>query len=254
MSQVPSASRVLEPDSSASAPRLRSSPVGAGVRSSWPAGLSSRRKAPLRSRSARTMADTEPCGPSPRKAASASGSRVAPTPSISMRNSAVPPARQVPSAAAKVRRGSMPGIPGPGGPDNPRHGLDAAALRPRGPYFRGARPALGAAAAAALVGALTEPLIPALMQPLLDKGFAGGGLPLWSIPLAIVGLFAIRGLAGFVANYALSWAAFGGVQALRDAMFAQPHGACARRCTRSRPPATSPTPWSTRCSRARPCS
>ena len=88
------------------------------------------------------------------------------------------------------------------------------------PYFRGARPALGAAAAAALVGALTEPLIPALMQPLLDKGFAGGGLPLWSIPLAIVGLFAIRGLAGFVANYALSWAAFGGVQALRDAMFA----------------------------------
>jgi len=88
------------------------------------------------------------------------------------------------------------------------------------PYFRGARPALGAAGAAALVGALTEPLIPALMQPLLDKGFAGGGLPLWTIPLAIVGLFAVRGLAGFVANYALSWAAFGGVQALRDAMFA----------------------------------
>ena len=88
------------------------------------------------------------------------------------------------------------------------------------PYFAGARGALAAAGAAALVGALTEPLIPALMQPLLDKGFTGGALPLWSIPLAIIGLFAVRGLAGFIANYALSWAAHRGVQSMRDAMFA----------------------------------
>jgi subfamily B ATP-binding cassette protein MsbA len=88
------------------------------------------------------------------------------------------------------------------------------------PHFAGARGALAAAGTAALVGALTEPLIPALMQPLLDKGFTGGALPLWSIPLAIIGLFAVRGLAGFVANYALSWAAHRGVQSLRDAMFA----------------------------------
>jgi subfamily B ATP-binding cassette protein MsbA len=88
------------------------------------------------------------------------------------------------------------------------------------PYFAGARGALAAAGAAALVGALTEPLIPALMQPLLDKGFTGGALPLWSIPLAIIGLFAVRGLAGFIANYALAWAAHRGVQTMRDAMFA----------------------------------
>ena len=87
------------------------------------------------------------------------------------------------------------------------------------PFFAGARGALAAAGAAALVGALTEPLIPALMQPLLDKGFTGGALPLWSIPLAIIGLFAVRGLAGFIANYALSWAAHRGVQSMRDAMF-----------------------------------
>ena len=87
------------------------------------------------------------------------------------------------------------------------------------PYFAGARGALAAAGAAALVGALTEPLIPALMQPLLDKGFSGGALPLWSIPLAIIGLFTVRGLAGFIANYALSWAANRGVQSMRDAMF-----------------------------------
>ena len=88
------------------------------------------------------------------------------------------------------------------------------------PYFRGARHAVAAAGAAALLGAATEPLIPALMQPLLDKGFSAGTLPLWSIPLAIVGLFAVRGAAGFVANYALSWAAHRGVLALREAMFA----------------------------------
>ena len=58
-----------------------------------------------------------------------------------------------------------------------------------------------------LIGAATEPMIPALMKPLLDSGFKAGTLPLWSIPVAIIGLFVLRGLAGFVAQYGLSWAA-----------------------------------------------
>ncbi|MFM8767996.1 MAG: lipid A export permease/ATP-binding protein MsbA, partial [Rubrivivax sp.] len=66
----------------------------------------------------------------------------------------------------------------------------------------------------------TEPLIPALMQPLLDRGFSGQSLPLWMIPLAIVALFAVRGVAGFVAQYGLAWAANKGVQKMREAMFA----------------------------------
>jgi subfamily B ATP-binding cassette protein MsbA len=87
------------------------------------------------------------------------------------------------------------------------------------PYFRTGKAALAAAGLAALVGAATEPLIPALMQPLLDKGFAGQSLPLWVIPLVIVGLFAVRGVAGFVAQYGLTWAANRAVQQMRQAMF-----------------------------------
>ena len=87
------------------------------------------------------------------------------------------------------------------------------------PYFRHARLGLVVAFAASLIGALTEPLIPELMKPLLDKGFTGGKLPLWSVPVAIVGIFALRGVAGFIAQYALSWAAYRGVQDLREALF-----------------------------------
>jgi len=88
------------------------------------------------------------------------------------------------------------------------------------PYFRRSRGAIVAAALASVVGAATEPLVPALMQPLLDKGFSGQGLPLWWVPAAFITLFFVRGLAGFVAQYALSAAATRGILELRQAMFA----------------------------------
>jgi subfamily B ATP-binding cassette protein MsbA len=100
----------------------------------------------------------------------------------------------------------------------PAAGL-AARLRRIAPYFAPGRRGFIAAILGSLVGAATEPLIPALMQPLLDKGFGTGRLPLWAIPVALIGLFALRGLAGFVAQYALSWSANHGVLALRAAMF-----------------------------------
>ncbi|MDT7834914.1 lipid A export permease/ATP-binding protein MsbA [Aquabacterium sp. OR-4] len=87
------------------------------------------------------------------------------------------------------------------------------------PYFREGRLGVLVAVIGSLIGAATEPLIPELMKPLLDEGFSGGKLPLWAIPVAIVGIFALRGIAGFVAQYALSWAAHRGVQALREALF-----------------------------------
>jgi subfamily B ATP-binding cassette protein MsbA len=87
------------------------------------------------------------------------------------------------------------------------------------PYLKNGRRALALAGLGALVGAATEPLIPALLQPLLDKGFTSRDLPLWSIPLALVLLFAVRGLAGFVAQYGLAAAAQDGVLQLRQAMF-----------------------------------
>ncbi len=87
------------------------------------------------------------------------------------------------------------------------------------PYLKNGRRALALAGLGALVGAATEPMIPALLQPLLDKGFTSRDLPLWSIPLALVLLFAVRGLAGFVAQYGLARAAQDGVLQLRQAMF-----------------------------------
>jgi ATP-binding cassette, subfamily B, bacterial MsbA len=59
-------------------------------------------------------------------------------------------------------------------------------------------------AVAVVTAALTEPLIPALMQPLLDRGFQAGKLALWTVPVALLSLFAIRGIAGFCAQYSLA--------------------------------------------------
>ena len=76
--------------------------------------------------------------------------------------------------------------------------------------------ALGAAA----LGAATEPMIPALLKPLLDRGFAGGeGLPLWSVPAALLGLFFVRGAASFLASYGLAWTTHRAVLHLRRLMF-----------------------------------
>ena len=75
------------------------------------------------------------------------------------------------------------------------------------------------AVAATLVGAVTEPLIPALLQPLLDSGFTDGTLPLWSVPLAIIGVFLVRGLSQFVGQYALARIANEGMLALRRRLF-----------------------------------
>jgi subfamily B ATP-binding cassette protein MsbA len=74
---------------------------------------------------------------------------------------------------------------------------------------------------AALTAAITEPLIPALLQPLLDRGFVQGKLQLWMVPVALVGLFAIRGLAQFVSQYALAYISNEGMLTLRRRMFKQ---------------------------------
>ena len=87
------------------------------------------------------------------------------------------------------------------------------------PYVRHSRAGLMAAVAGALVTATTEPMIPALMNRLLDQGFAKNELPLWMVPAAIIGLFALRSGSGFIAQYGLAWTANRAVLALRDGMF-----------------------------------
>jgi ATP-binding cassette, subfamily B, bacterial MsbA len=88
------------------------------------------------------------------------------------------------------------------------------------PYFRTARVGFVAAFIAAVVASATEPLVPELLKRLLDDGFGPQrSFPLWHVPVAFIGLFAIRGLAGFVAQYSLAWSANRGVLTLREAMF-----------------------------------
>jgi subfamily B ATP-binding cassette protein MsbA len=87
------------------------------------------------------------------------------------------------------------------------------------PYMKTGRLGLLAAGLGSLVGAATEPLIPALMKPLFDRGFTAGALPLWLVPVAIISLFTVRGLAGFVAQFGLSWAANKAVLQMRREMF-----------------------------------
>jgi len=92
-------------------------------------------------------------------------------------------------------------------------------LRRFWPYFRQARTGIVLAIAGTLVGALSEPMIPALLKSLLDRGFTEGQIPLWMVPAALMGLFGLRGLAGFVAQYSLSYTASMGLLNLRRAMF-----------------------------------
>ena len=73
---------------------------------------------------------------------------------------------------------------------------------------------------ATALAAATEPLFPALMKPLLDKGF-GQNASQWVawMPLAIVGIFLLRGVAGFFASYGMSWVSVRVITDLRQLMF-----------------------------------
>ena len=72
---------------------------------------------------------------------------------------------------------------------------------------------------ASLIAAATEPVLPALMKPLLDSGFGNSSVPLWLVPVVIMGLFLVRSATAFTAQYALAWTANEGVLNLRKAMF-----------------------------------
>lgn len=87
------------------------------------------------------------------------------------------------------------------------------------PYFAKPHWYWGVAVMFTIVLSLTEPLIPALMQPLLDKGFQKGNLTLWIVPVTIILLFAIRGGSNFIAQMALAKIANLGVLKIRQAMF-----------------------------------
>jgi subfamily B ATP-binding cassette protein MsbA len=73
---------------------------------------------------------------------------------------------------------------------------------------------------AMIVVAATETGLPALIKPLLDGTFVDrdAAMMRW-VPVAIVGLFLVRGTASFVSGYMIQWVAQKLVADLRNAMF-----------------------------------
>ncbi|MEG0921989.1 MAG: lipid A export permease/ATP-binding protein MsbA [Comamonas sp.] len=108
---------------------------------------------------------------------------------------------------------------------NPASSVTQLPLRARlsrlTPYFGYQRWIWVLAVLATIVVAGTEVAIPALLQPLVDKGFTGSTLPLWSVPVAIVGVFFIRGVAQFINQYALARITNDGMMRLRENLFAR---------------------------------
>jgi subfamily B ATP-binding cassette protein MsbA len=74
---------------------------------------------------------------------------------------------------------------------------------------------------ATVVMAITEPMLPAIMQPLLDKGFGANRFPLWHVPATLVGLFAVRGAASYLSQYGLAHFINHGLLQIRQQLFAR---------------------------------
>lgn len=78
------------------------------------------------------------------------------------------------------------------------------------------------AACATLVYGLTEPLVPYVMQPLIDGGFAKQDMRTVHVMVVVLVIgFVIRGAANFVSSYTTTWIAQNVVYRLRARMFAR---------------------------------
>jgi subfamily B ATP-binding cassette protein MsbA len=89
-------------------------------------------------------------------------------------------------------------------------------------YVRPYRRLFGFAVLAMVAAALTEPMMPALMKPLLDETFVNKDpAAIRLMPLLLVGLFVVRGLATYVSTVSLAWVANKVILDLRERMFAR---------------------------------
>jgi ATP-binding cassette, subfamily B, bacterial MsbA len=98
-------------------------------------------------------------------------------------------------------------------------------LRRLRPYAQGVGAYLSLIVLAVIVTAVTEPLVPALMKPLLDRGFGNNSFSIWLVPAALIGVFAVRGFSTFVSKYGTSSLAYQLVEKLAQAQFALLHKA-----------------------------
>jgi subfamily B ATP-binding cassette protein MsbA len=89
-------------------------------------------------------------------------------------------------------------------------------------YVAPYRLVFGVAILGIIVVALTEPVLPIIMRPLFDGAFVARDPEVirW-MPLAIIGLMVVRGLAEYVASYGVNWVGNRLVMDLRQLMFAR---------------------------------
>jgi subfamily B ATP-binding cassette protein MsbA len=71
-----------------------------------------------------------------------------------------------------------------------------------------------------ILTAATEPMLPALFKPLLDEGFVAKDQNFirW-VPVLLLGLFVLRGVASFISTYCMAWVGSRLVMDLRSTMF-----------------------------------
>ena len=57
-----------------------------------------------------------------------------------------------------------------------------------------------------ILTAATEPMFPAVLQNVIDDGFGNKpGFRIWTVPLAVIGIFVLRGLSTYLTNYMMAW-------------------------------------------------
>jgi subfamily B ATP-binding cassette protein MsbA len=75
---------------------------------------------------------------------------------------------------------------------------------------------------AMIVTAATEPVVPYLFKVLLDKGFtAKPTFSYWLVPVAVIGIFVIRGASTFISTYMMTWVSTRLLSDLRRQMFSR---------------------------------
>lgn len=88
--------------------------------------------------------------------------------------------------------------------------------------FRPHRGRLSIALVGMILTASTEPMFPAVMRVLLDRGFVGKpSLQLWMVPVAVIGIFVLRGISTFSTTYMMTWVSTRLLSDLRGQMFSR---------------------------------
>ena len=130
-----------------------------------------------------------------------------------------------PAATSGTLSGAASEAAGPGerparaGADDPPVAGAATYRRLLG-YVRPYKRQFGFAVLGMLGYALTDTAFAALMKPMLDGSFVDGDeRAILAVPLAIVGIFVVRGVAGFVSTWYMAWIGWQVISELRSEIF-----------------------------------